>query len=103
MFGALVALTISTSAIANAGDHRGISSDVLVIPSRDPAVAPVYCVRASWLLGRVTILMRDAEREASFDPRAEVEYERGVEAFTQGRYQEASVHLVAARRYLKRA
>jgi hypothetical protein len=100
MFGALVAQTISTSAIANAEDHGDIISDVLVIPGRDPAVAPVRFLRASSLLGRLAILMRDAEREASFDPGAEVECES--KHLPQARYQEALAHPIAARRCLKK-
>lgn len=47
-------------------------------------------------------MMRDAERDACFDPRAEVEYQEGIEAFTQGSYREASAHLIAARGYSKK-
>jgi hypothetical protein len=62
----------------------------------------VYCQNASSLLGKVTLMLHEAECTTSFDPRAEFEYDQGIEAFAESRYQDASAHLAAARKNLNK-
>lgn len=77
------------------------SGNVLVLPGHETEGAESYCRETSLLLASVTIMLRDAEQRASFDPRAEVEYQEGLEAYRNGRLLEASAHLVTAKKYLK--
>lgn len=75
-----VAVVGAFIARSDASDAFAVSSgNVLLLPGHETEGAESYCRETSLLLASVTIMLRDAERRASFDPRAEVEYQEGLE------------------------